>query len=94
MGQIILDPEELHNFRRKINQSIEDLQTQLRRTESAISQASESWKDNQFTQFQENFAQDKNRIKELQEVLRHYSDDVLYNLEQKGRNYLDVSMRI
>ena len=94
MGRIIFDPEEIHSFRCKINQSIEDLHTQLRRTENAISQASESWKDNQFTQFQENFAQDKRRIKELQDVLRHYSDDVLYRLEQKGRNYLDVSMRI
>lgn len=94
MGKISFDIEEIHNFRRKINQSIEDLQTQLRRTESAISQASESWKDIQFTQFQENFAQDKSQIKELQEVLRHYSDDVLYNLEQKGRNYFDVLMRI
>lgn len=93
MGRLINDPESIHHFREQINQAIDDLQARLRKTESAIQEASASWQDRKFKEFQENFERDKERIIELQNVLHHYSDDVLYKLEQRLNEYLDVPMR-
>lgn len=90
---VINNPDSIHEFRAQIGESIENLKEQLRKTESAIEAVHESWDDDQFNQFRDNFNVDKEQIKPLQDVLENYKDNILYNLEQKLWNYLDVSMR-
>lgn len=89
---VVNDPESINRFRSQINDAITDLQKQFEKTESAIETVSGSWQDDQFKQFRDNFEVDKEQIKPLWEVLEKYKDDILYNLEQKLRNYLDVPM--
>lgn len=89
---VVNDPESINQFRAQINDAIMDLRKQFEKTESAIETVSESWQDDQFKQFRDNFEVDKEQIKPLWEVLEKYKDDILYNLEQKLQNYLGVSM--
>jgi uncharacterized protein YukE len=89
---VINDPQSINQFRGQIGEAIDNLKIQLRKTESAIEEVSESWQDNQFQQFRDNFNVDKEQIKPLYEVLENYKDNILYELEKKLYNYLDVSM--
>lgn len=82
------DPEAIHAYRGKIQESIEQLRTQLQRTEAAVQTVSESWKDNNFMQFQSNFNVDKEQIKPLISVLENYESNLLFQLEQKLRTYI------
>jgi uncharacterized protein YukE len=88
------DPEAIHSYRQQIVGAIEKLEGQLKKTESAVNTVAQGWKDNQFQQFQQNFDEDKARIPELCNVLRHYDEHILYDLEQKLNNYLDVNMHL
>ena len=85
---VINDPESIHEYRGKIQNAIEHLRTQLQKTETAVETVSESWKDNNFQQFRDNFNVDKEQIKPLCEVLSNYESNLLYQLEQKLRTYI------
>ncbi len=82
------DPDAIRIYRTKIQDSIEQLKAQLQRTEIAVQTVSESWKDNNFMEFQTNFNVDKEQIKPLCEVLNNYESNILYQLEQKLRTYI------
>ena len=86
---VINDPESIRAYRGKINDAIEKLERQLHKTEMAVEAVSESWKDNNFMQFQANFSRDKEDIKPLCSILDDYDNNILHNLEQKLRNYLN-----
>lgn len=91
---VINDPESINAYRGKIQDAIEKLRTQLTKTEIAIETVSESWKDNNFQQFRENFNVDKEQIKPLCDVLSRYESDILYQLEQKLRTYIGGPMHL
>lgn len=82
------DPEAIHTYRGKIQESIEQLRAQLTKTEAAVQTVSQSWKDNNFMQFQSNFNVDKEQIKPLISVLENYESNLLFQLEQKLRTYI------
>lgn len=85
---VINDPESIHAYRGKIVEAINNLKNQLKKTEAAVQTVSESWKDNNFMQFQNNFNEDKAKILPLCEVLNNYESNLLYQLEQKLRTYM------
>ena len=85
---VISDPDSIHAYRGKINDAIEKLKVQLQKTESAVEMVSESWKDNNFKEFQNNFNVDKEQIKPLCNVLSKYEGEILYQLENKLRTYI------
>lgn len=85
---VINDPDSIHAYRGKINDAIEKLKVQLQKTESAVEMVSESWKDNNFKEFQNNFNVDKEQIKPLCNVLSKYEGEILYQLENKLRTYI------
>ena len=91
---VINDPESIRAYRGKINDAIEKLERQLAKTEVAVETVSESWKDNIFMQFQQNFNVDKEQIKPLCNVLRVYESEILNQLEQKLRTYLGTTMHL
>lgn len=82
------DPEAIKAYRAKISDAIEQLKTRLNQTEQAVQRVSESWKDNNFMEFQTNFNVDKELIKPLCSVLENYEGNILYQLEQKLRTYI------
>ena len=91
---VINDPESIHEYRGRIQDVIERLNTPLRETENAIQTVSESWKDNNFQQFRNNFEKDKEDIRPLCDILSKYEDNILFNLEQKLRSYIDQRMQL
>lgn len=82
------DPEAIKRYRGQIQDAIERLKVQLQNTERAVQTVSESWKDNNFMEFQNHFNEDKNRIRPLCEILENYESNILYQLEQKLRTYI------
>lgn len=75
----------IHDYRGQIAHAIDELKLNLQKTDSAIDTVSESWKDDNFCEFQENFNQDKEQIKPLCDALDNYASNLLYQLEQKLR---------
>lgn len=91
---VINDPDSINAYRGKIANAIERLREQLTKTENAVETVSESWKDPNFQEFQNNFNEDKERIKPLCEILSNYEGNLLYQLEQKLRAYADTPMHL
>lgn len=73
----------IHEYRYKIAHAIDELQLNLGKTERAIETVGESWKDDNFREFQDNFNQNKEQIVSLCKVLDNYQCNLLYQLEKK-----------
>lgn len=84
----------IHDYRGKIAHATEELKLQLKKTESAIEKVSEGWQDDNFKQFQNNFNEDKEKIKPLCDVLYNYENNLLYQLEIKLRDYEDTDVSL
>lgn len=82
---IINDSKSIYNYRGQIAHAIDELKVQIGKTESAIEKVGESWKDDNYREFQENFNEDKEQILPLCDVLYNYESNLLYQLEQKLR---------
>ena len=80
---VINNSSSIHDYRGQIAHAIDELQLQLKKTEQAIATVSESWKDDNFREFQNNFEEDKGKISPLCNVLTVYQEDKLYQLEKK-----------
>ncbi len=77
---VITDSHSLHDYRGQIAHAIDELKVQLRKTERAIDKVAETWKDDNFREFQQNFNQDKEQILPLCNVLDNYQYNLLYEL--------------
>lgn len=91
---VINDPQVLQDYRNKIRQRIQDLGEQLKNTESAIQTVGETWQDQNFQQFRDNFNVDKEKIKPLQEILNEYDESILNNLQMKLEEYVGLNMTL
>ncbi|MCF0185813.1 MAG: hypothetical protein HUJ98_04925 [Bacteroidaceae bacterium] len=90
MDGIINDVDSLKEFRNHLLDTVEDLEKQLNKTEGAIQEISQNWKDSQFEKFRSGFDEDKNKIKPLCASIKDFEGDVLYPLEKKLRDYLEL----
>ena len=91
---VINSSEGINSYRSRIATSIEQLRSELTKTEGAVTTVSESWRDPNFQQFQRNFEVEKEMIRKLCTVLTDYQENVLYQLEQKLRDYEGTRMSI
>ena len=82
---VINNSNSIHDYRGQIAHTIDELKLQITKTERAIETVGESWKDDNFREFQENFNEDKEQILPLCDVLDNYQSNLLYQLEQKLR---------
>lgn len=73
----------IHDYRGQIAHAIDELKLNLKKTERAIETVGESWKDDNFREFEDNFNQDKEQIIPLCDVLDNYQSNLLYQLEKK-----------
>ena len=84
---VINNPEDVRNYYTKIENYIGSLRDDFTKTENAIKTVSESWKDDQFKQFQNNFKEDKEKIEPLCRLLERYVE-LLKDLERKLEGYM------
>lgn len=87
------DPEEIRKYWGKIEDTIGDLQEQLKNTDNAIGIVNDGWKDDNFEQFKNNFNQDKEMIIPLCKALGQYVN-LLQQLERKLRDYGDLDLHL
>lgn len=73
----------IHKYRGQIAHAIDELKLNLKKTERAIETVGETWKDDNFKEFEDNFNQDKEQIVPLCDVLDNYQSNLLYQLEKK-----------
>lgn len=88
MAGVINDVESLKHFRGELMDISEDLQEQLKKTDTAIEDVASVWKDSQFKKFNEDFQKDKEMIKPLCENIEAFEGEVLRPLEDILRDYL------
>lgn len=83
ISTVINNSSSIHEYRGEIAHAIDELNLNLKKTERAIETVGESWKDDNFREFQDNFNQDKEQIVPLCSVLDNYQSNLLYQLEKK-----------
>jgi CRISPR/Cas system type I-B associated protein Csh2 (Cas7 group RAMP superfamily) len=81
MNGIINDVNSLRKFRNKLLDTVDDLKTQLKTTETAIEDVAHSWGDSQFKKFHEGFDEDKELINPLCKKIEEFEGEVLLPLE-------------
>ena len=84
-SNINVSSKAIQDYRGEIANTVDELKVQLTKTERAIDEAGETWKDDNFREFQQYFSEDKEKIKPLCDVLIRYEEDILYQFEQKVR---------
>lgn len=82
-SNVINDSTSVHDYRSKISHVTDELKLQIGKTERAIESANAEWKDGNFTEFQRNFSEDKEKISPLCDVLYNYENNLLYQLQIK-----------
>lgn len=80
---VINNSASIHEYRGQIAHAIDELKLNLKKTEQAIETVGETWKDDNFREFEDNFNQDKEQIIPLCNVLDNYQSNLLYQLEKK-----------
>ena len=88
---VINNLDELINFRNKIGKAIENLNDQLKKTETSLETVNETWDDIKFKEFYDAFGEDKEKINPLTKVFDEYQGEMLLNLQHKIEDYLGQS---
>ena len=90
MGSTIINNwASVQAYRGQIENSITQLEEQIKKTDAAVDAVYESWKDERFQIFKENFEMDKAEIIPLCNVLREYQNNVLYTLQERLKTYTE-----
>lgn len=84
-ASVINNSWDLHEYRNQLSETIQKLDESLKKTEAAVELVGETWKDDNFREFQENFNQDKEMIIPLIASLDDYVQNKLFHLEEKVR---------
>ena len=90
MGQIINDWEAMKKFRGNLSDAVDNLQEQLKRTERALEEVANSWKDEQFKKYNDEFSKDKDEFPPLCEKIKDFEEGPLQQLEEIIHVYTDL----
>lgn len=93
-ASVVNSSEGINNYRNQIASAISKLEEQLTKTQGAIDTVGQTWKDGNFTEFQQNFETEQQMISSLLKVLNTYHDEILYQLECKLKEYEGIPMSI
>lgn len=88
--QIITDLDAIKDLRRKLKEVSEDLQNQYEQTENAIETVAETWQDQGFLKFKNQFSEDQKKIMPLCEKIEEYDSEVLEKLQRWIEDYLET----
>lgn len=90
MNGVINDVKSLKKFQDQLLDTVDDLQKQLKKTESAVEDVAKTWKDSQFMKFHEGFEEDREKIKPLCKAIEEFEGDVLEPLRKVLQKYLEL----
>lgn len=82
-----IDPDELMAFRQKLMELADNLDVQLRRTDSAIESVAREWKDDQFRKYHEQFMQDRDLLLPLRDEINDFQEGPLLYFQQNALEY-------
>lgn len=88
--QIITDLDSIKDLRRKLTEVLEELRDQYEETEKAIETVSETWRDQQFLDFKNQFSEDQKKLKPLCEKIEEYDSEVLEKVQRCIEDYLEL----
>lgn len=86
--RVNVDLDELIDFRKRLIERADQLLDQKSKTERAIDEVAQTWKDEVFKKFESDFLQDVEEIKDLVEDLYWLDDPILQNYQQRLEEYL------
>ena len=87
--QIITDLDAIKDLRRKLTEVLQDLREQYELTGRAMETIAETWKDEVFQKFKNQFEEDQEKLKPLCESIETYDAEVLDKLQRHIEDYLD-----
>ena len=88
-GKSKVDLQGLIDFRRCLRERIQQVSEQESNTRRAINVVSQSWRDQNFKDFESEFSRDMSRIKILIEDLDHF-DQILGKFQEKIEEYRNI----
>lgn len=91
-SQIHNDPDKLRNFARQLNQFAATADEHLSRLKSAIGHLGQTWRDQEFERFVQQFATAQNRLKGFVEETKKVTP-VLEEDAKKLEDYLKFGMK-
>lgn len=77
----------LVEFEKKLADLIQQIRDSLKETQQAMAVVSTTWKDHEFVRFKEQFTEDVERLKPLDDALTE-NQEKLKDIEAKVRQYL------
>lgn len=87
---MIIDPDELYNFRCRLSELSEKLMEQLRRTDAAMEAVATEWQDEQFKKYRDEFMEDRDLIQPLSDQINEFQEGPLQQFEMITREYLNL----
>lgn len=78
---MIIDADELHQFRGALSELSEKLMEQLRRTDAAMDAVAKEWRDMQFHKYRDEFTEDRDLIQPLSDQINQFQAGPLQDLE-------------
>lgn len=88
--QIITDLDAIKDLRRKLKEVLDELRDQYQQTEGAIDTVAESWQDQGFIHFKDQFAEDEKKLQPLCDQIEEYDSEVLEKLQRWIEEYLET----
>lgn len=88
--QIITDLDAIKDLRRKLMEVLEELREQYDQTQSAIDTVAETWQDEGFDHFKDQFSEDQQQLKPLCEKIEEYDSEVLERLQRWIEEYIET----
>lgn len=90
MSAMINDPEAIQKFRNQLLELVEELQQQLRRTDAAMEEVAQVWKDEQFQKYYREFTKDRDIFPPLCKDIEEFESGPLYQLQSILETYRDL----
>ena len=90
-GVTRIDLDGLIEFRRKLSECSYNVEEQRRMTNRAMDVVSQSWRDENFKEFESKFMEDAETIKKLIEGLDYFNDPILRRYQELLEEYLSIN---
>lgn len=84
---MVVDPDELYNFRCKLSELSDKLMEQLHRTDAAMDAVAKEWQDEQFQKYRDEFTEDRDLIQPLSDQINQFQEGPLQQFENIIREY-------
>lgn len=84
---MITSSDTIRKLQNDLLDTVEGLEEQLKKTEAAMDEVAQEWKDMQFRKYNEEFTKDKEKIPPLCNDIKAFEDEVLQRLYVIAKEY-------